>query len=537
VRTRRSFIEAVFGVSSLALLAACGPAPAAPAPTTAASSANATARPAGTAAATGSGPNEWIAILAQEPQAIDPNISSQTSPSSEQAYIHIYDHTWGAFLRDPSAGFKSTPELAQSYTNPDQTTYEFKLRQGVKWQNGDDFTADDIKYSVDDYLQPTKPRAYLNSVFAGVEIVDPYTLRVTTKGPQASVLYQMGLLPIMPKKARTAMGPDAANQKPIGTGPYKVVQWDQGTNLILQANPNYWGGKTFPDKLTMRFISDPTTRMSELKAGNAHIIATPPLSALQDIQSDPTLSLNEIKGGRTMAYKFNITQPPFNDPRVRQAINYAVDRNSIIKDVLQGYAVPMVGNFSAGWMGYDPNLAPYPYDPNKAKSLLAEAGQSGGFTMNFTTSNGVYLKDNDIAQAVAAQLEQVGIKVNIVIDDPNKLIADWGSASFTGAILGPWSLAADPDSMLGTQYYKQKAYQDTQLDALYEKQHSTVDPDQRLAALKNMNKYIHDQALNLEIHSQSEFWASRKGVQWQPIPFEGAAYIPLFRLPSALAQA
>jgi peptide/nickel transport system substrate-binding protein len=501
--------------------------PAAPAATAAAPAvAPAAAKPAGPAE-----PSEWVVGVSQEAVALDPNTGTVTSPANQLMYLLIYDNlTRDIALRD-GPSFKNEPMLAESYKIVNDTTWEFKLRRGVKWHDGSDFTAEDVKYTWDDYLgQEGKARYPLRAIIDRVEIVDPFTVRAFTKGPQASTLDRFGSLPVMPKRAREAAGAEAFNQKPIGTGPYRVVEWAKGQRLVLEANPAYWGGKVVPQKLTIRPISDPTTRMAELKTGNVQIIQAPPVPALKEIQSDPNLELIELKGARTMTYKFNVTRAPYDDVRVRQAINYGVDRNAIIRSVLEGHGTVLVGQFSEGWNGFDPGLPPWPYDPAKAKELLAAAGRAGGLELNFSTTNGVYVKDREIAEAVAGQLEAVGVKTNIIVAEPTKLIGDWGAASFDGVVLGPWGTAADPDGMLNTQYYRQKGYMDAQLDSLIEKSRATVDPAQRTEALKAVNKYIHDQALNLEIHSQSEFWAKRKALLWEPYPVGSFSYALLYRL-------
>src|SRR5262249_44553007 len=163
-------------------------------------------------------------------------------------------------------------------------------------------------YTWDDYLgQEGKARYPLRAIVDHVELVDPYTVRAITKGLQASTLDRFGSLPVMPKKAREAMGAEAFNQQPIGTGRYKVVEGVKGQRLVVEANPNYWQGKVFPQKLTIRPITDPTTRMAELKTGNVQIIQAPPIPSLGEIQADPNLELKELVGARTMTYKFNIT--------------------------------------------------------------------------------------------------------------------------------------------------------------------------------------------------------------------------------------
>jgi peptide/nickel transport system substrate-binding protein len=302
-----------------------------------------------------------------------------------------------------------------------------------------------------------------------------------------------------------------------------VVEWVRGQRLSLETNPDWWGGKVFPKKLTLRPITDPTTRIAELKTGNVQIIQSPSIAALKELQADANVGLSELKGGRTMTYKFNITKAPYSDVRVRQAINMAVDREGIIKSVLEGYGTILKGQFSEGWDGYDPALPAWPYDPAKAQDLLKQAGVSN-LELNVSTTNGVYLNDREIAEAVAGQMEAIGVKTNILVGEPTKLIGDWGGATFDGVVLGPWGIAADPDGMLNTQYYKQKGYMDAQLDGLIEKSRATLDPAARTAALKDVNKYIHEQALNLEIHSQSEFWAKRKNITWEPCPVGSFSY-------------
>jgi peptide/nickel transport system substrate-binding protein len=411
----------------------------------------------------------------------------------------------------------------------DDTTWEFKLRKGVKFHTGDEFTADDVKYTFDDYLQEGKARSGLRDQIQQVEVVDPSTVRFRTKGPQAGLLDRAGSIPIMPKKAREAVGAEAFNQKPVGSGPYKVVEWARGQRVVFEANPDYWAGKVFPEKIVLRPIPDPTTRMAELKVGNVQIVQAPPVAALKEIQSDANLELKTLPAGRTMQYKFNVTQKPLDDVRVRQAMNYAIDRDSIIKNVLEGQGELMVGTFSKGWMGFDPNLPPYPYDVAKAKELLAAAGLAGGFETSIHTTGGIYLKDREIAEALAGQLEQVGIKLRIVVAEPTKLLSDWVAASYDGLLLSPWGTAADPDGMLGYQYYKRKAYQDPQLDQAVEKTRAALDPAQREKALQDLSRYVHDQALNLEVHSQSEFWAKRKNIQWEPYPIGSYAYAQFWR--------
>jgi peptide/nickel transport system substrate-binding protein len=250
-----------------------------------------------------------------------------------------------------------------------------------------------------------------------------------------------------------------------------------------------------------------------------------------EIEEDPNTELLELTGGRTIQYKINGSIAPFDDVRVRQAVNMAVDRDAIINEVLEGRAVPLIGTFSEGWLGWDPSLEPYPYDPEQARQLLAEAGYADGFTTNFNTTNGVFLNDREIAEAVAAYLGEVGITVNIIVQDPTKLLEDQAAGNFEGFLITPWSREPYPDFMLLTQYRDEPAHPDERLNELIDATQSTLDPAEREARLQELNRYIHEEALNLEIHAQSEFWAKRAEIDWEPIPVSGFAEALLWQYP------
>ena len=256
----------------------------------------------------------------------------------------------------------------------DNRIWEFKLRQGVKHHDGTPVTAEDVKYSLDIYRQDGSPRKANTVGITNVEAVDPQTVRITTDGPRPGLMANLSLLLILPKKAREKMGADEFGKKPVGNGPYKFVEFVRGQRLVLEANPDYYRGRVQPSRLVLRPIADPATRVAELKTGGVQIIQEPSLAQLKELQNDPNTELKLLKGGRLIIHPFNTTEPPFDDVRVRQAANYAVDRTSILQRVLENYGELLHGPFTSAWPGYDPNLKPYPYNPAKAKQLLTEAG-------------------------------------------------------------------------------------------------------------------------------------------------------------------
>ena len=207
------------------------------------------------------------------------------------------------------------------------------------------------------------------------------------------------------------------------------------------------------------------------------------------------------------------------DTFVVTATGTALMEAALVNCVSRRLLVTTCGAFSERWLGYDPNLQPYPYDPAKAKQLLAEAGYPNGFEVTFSVSNGAFVKDREIAEVIASQLAQVGIKAQLVPTERAKLQEDWLNGTFRGITSTAWGTAADPDAMIGWALYKKKGHKpDDQLNGLIEQSRRTVDPAQRAKVLEQLGRYIHEQAYWLFIHAQDEFYARRTDVPWVPYP-------------------
>ena len=337
-------------------------------------------------AAQSAGPAQWTLAVIEETTSVDPGAAAAAN-----ATVLVLRHLFEPLVAYEGAPFKLTPRLASSWTVKDNR-WEFKLRQGVKHHDGTPVTAEDVKYSLDIYRQDGSPRKANTAGITNVEAVDPQTVRITTDGPRPGLMANLSLLLILPKKAREKMGADEFGKKPVGNGAYKFVEFVRGQRLVLEANPDYYRGRVQPSRLVLRPITDPATRVAELKTGGVQIIQDPSLAQLQELQTDPNTELKLLKGGRLIIHPFNTTEPPFDDVRVRRAANYAVDRASILKRVLENYGELLRGPYSSAWPGYDPKLNPYPYDPPRAKKLLAEAGYANGIEANFSITSGAFPK-------------------------------------------------------------------------------------------------------------------------------------------------
>ena len=282
--------------------------------------------PTANAAAQSVGPAQWTVAVIEEVTSVEPGTAA-----SANATALVLRHLFEPLAAYEGSPFKLTPRLASSWTVKDNRVWDFKLRQGVKHHDGAPVTAEDVKYSLDIYRQDGSARKGNTAGITNVEVVDAQTVRITTDGPRPGLMANLSLLLIFPKKAREKMGADEFGKKPVGNGPYKFVEFVRGQRLVLEANPDYYRGRVQPSRLVLRPIADPATRVAELKTGGVQIIQDPSLAQLKELQQDPNTELKLLKGGRLIIHPFNTTEPPFDDVRVRRAVNYAVDRASILQ--------------------------------------------------------------------------------------------------------------------------------------------------------------------------------------------------------------
>jgi peptide/nickel transport system substrate-binding protein len=547
VSNRRAFVKLFFGAGATVVLAACSnaapaaptaapaptsapapttaPAPAAPtsaaAPTTAASAgpttaaaptqAPAAASPAATTAAqTSASPDTWIVGNSAATPVVD--LTGPTGATTAYALLgHIYDSLVDVGDND----LKLKPMLATEWKQTDPLTWRFQLRKGVKYHDGTEFKAADVEYSYGKYMvKGAWSNTYSNQIDK-VTVVDDYTVDLKTKQPSSVFLFDLSRLYIVPKAAHEQMGFDQFNKTPIGSGPYKLTSWTPNDRMNLQVNPSYWRGTVSPKNLVIRFITDATTRDAELLSGGVHIIYGPANAQIPDIQKNAQTQIIAAKGGRSMAYLFNQTKPPFNDVRVRQAMNYGIDRQTIFDTILQGNGVLVAGPLGPGWIGYTPDLKPYPYDPDKAKSLLKDAGFASGFKTSWKHTKDVYLNDVEIVQAIAGQLSKIGVNIELIPVELAQENKDQATGNFDGMITGAWGVSADPANYIHYYFVDHPAFVIPQLKDVYLKAEAETDPAKHAALLQDFNKAAMDQAAFLFLHAQDEIWAKRKEVPWQ----------------------
>lgn len=477
----------------------------------------------------GNGPNEWVIAAAEDPTVY----SNPLMPGGGVGAVRVQSHVFDSLLFAQGPNLDLTHFLAKGYDVVSPTLIRLHLRDGVKFHNGDTVTADDVKYNLDVGLNDSKlTQSYYIGAIKQVNVVDPLTVELVLKQPFSPLFYNMsfGITGIVSKKAREA-GIDQFNKKPIGAGPYQVVgEWASGKPITLQAFDGYWAGKVSPNKMTIKLIQDASTRTAELLSGRAHIIENVSIADIPQIEKSGKARVQSAKAsdgkGRNIQYTMNPARPFFADVRVRQALNYAVDRKSIVKNVLEGHGDVMAGIMPKGWLGYDPSIEPWPFDPSKAKSLLQAAGFGSGFSFTWEITDGVFLRDREIAEAIAPMLKDVGVTANLRITERAVQFNHFYSGNWDLNTL-QWPVMKDPDGNLAWNLETSApmaAYKPYDpLRAMQFQAQATYDLAERTKIYQQLNRQMWDMCPWLYVHVQDEIWASSNQIDWQPVPFEGQA--------------
>jgi ABC-type transport system substrate-binding protein len=410
--------------SAAALLAACQApaapasvatqAPAANAPTQAAP-ATATQAPAGVAptqaAASQPGTRGGTLTIALSAEPVDTDPANTGGTPSMAAELLMYN---GLVRLTPDQQIR--PDLAESWTVADDT-WTFRLRQGVKFHDGTPFNAAAVKYMFDRYLvnaEKVRRAGDWMPYLASVEAVDDATVQFRTKGIDAFFLNRLaGEVGIVSPTQHQKLGKDFL-KNPVGTGPFKFKEWVPGVSITVVRNDDFFGDKAYLDQVIMRPISEDTTRALALQTGEVQLATPITPELISQFQNDSSTNIVSRATTLNLMFGMNNTKSPFDNVKVRQALNYAIDRDAIVKNVYSGLAQAMRGAVPQAALNYSP-VSGYTYDPDKARQMLADAGLGAGFTASLTGTKGRYFKDFELMQAVQQYLKAVNVTTNINI--------------------------------------------------------------------------------------------------------------------------
>ncbi len=456
------------------------------------------------------------------------------------------------------------PLLAESWeVSKDGLTYTFKLKKGVKWHDGKPFTARDVAFTFYSVLDPkviTPHRAYFDMLASfpeltnkdnpkkpeevavkPIEVVDDHTVRFRLRYPSGAFLAVLvnprgGVVPEHVLKGQD-LNTAEFNRKPIGTGPFKFVEWRRGERIVVEANDQYHGGRPALNRIIFRIIPDAVVLVQELKAGGVDFIQQPPLTEVARLKQTPGLQVFTADNISYTYFGWRQDLPPFDDLRVRRALNHAIDVQTIVKEVLLGYASPATGQFPPSSWAFDPSVKPYAYDPNRAKALLAEAGWKPG-------PDGVLVKDGkrfsfsirhdqadqavkDSAVIVQEYLKKIGVEARLEPLEWPTFVKKLFASDFEGILVG-WTNHHDPDPFAYTIWHSSQwkgrnfaHYKNPKADEALEAARRTASQVERKKHYAEFSRILMEDAPYAFLYFLQQVYVTRQG-------YEGFAPIPTF---------
>ena len=488
---------------------------------------------------------EFTIGLKSEPSSIDPHYHN-LGPNNAFS-THIFGTLVGSDQNQ-----QHYPDLAVSWKPISDTTWEFKLRKGVKWHDGTPFSADDVMFTVERAQNvPNSPSSFVTYLKGKTfKKIDDHTIHIETAKPYPLMPNDMTTVKIISAKAGKGASTEDYNsgKATIGTGPYKFVEWVPGDRIVLERNDGYFGDKAAFDRIVFKPIKSGPARIAALLAGDVDFIDNVPPLDVARLKQNSDVKLSSGPSNRVIYLhmdQFRENSPhitakdggpiknPLMDVRVRKAISMAINRDAIVARVMEGVAVKAGQLLPAGFHGVSDKMKPENYDPEKAKALLAEAGYPDGFKMTIHGPNDRYINDAKIAEALAQMLSRVGIDASV--ETMTKAVyfkrassgGENGLPEFSFMVLG-WGAgsgeASSPLKALLHSYDKSKGmgaanrgrHSDAAVDSLIQKALATVDADARGALLAEATeKAVGENYGVIPLHYQVNTWAAKQGYAYQ----------------------
>jgi peptide/nickel transport system substrate-binding protein len=472
---------------------------------------------------------EGKVVIAQgvDPSTLD-TMNQQETPASVVA-SHIFDT-----LVERDSNLKIVPALAAELPKlVAPTTWEVKLRKGVKFHNGEEFNAESVKFSLERVKSGMRSSSNFRPIDR-VEIVDPYTARVHTTKPWPTFTTIMGFRQASMYPPKAYAGKDTAfiSKNPIGTGPYKFVKWDKDEQIVLEANDQYWRGAPRIKTVVFRPIPDDAVRVAALQNGEIDVAVNIPPHLANIIANHPKLFLSTAPSIRTLqlmivTHDFDkdhkligVTKSPVADKRVRQAMLYAVDADEIIKNVLDGKAFRVATLLTPLHFGYDPAIKPVKPDLARVKKLLTEAGYPNGLELTLNSPQGRYVRDKEVAEAVSGQLTKAGIKTQlktfefvnflntmVYVHKPGPVwLIGWGTPTVDAeTVYGPLFRTG---SNLGN-------YSNPDLDGMVDQAQAQMNEKQRLEIYHKINRLFVEEVPAIPLYQQMDLYGASKRLNWK----------------------
>ncbi len=441
--------------------------------------------------------------------------------------------------------FEPEPALAVSWKAIDEKTWEVKLREGVTFHDGSPFTADDVVFSfarVPTLLLSPSSFIYAVKPITQAEIVDPHTLRLHTAAPVPLMAYNLTNVAIVSKKHAEGMTTASFNslQSAIGTGPYRVSAFTVGDQATFQRNDGWWDKAPYWTTVSYRLVTDDAARIATLRAGEADIIDQVPTRDVAGLKAMPKIAVIALPGQRliylapdasraTTPFATDIAGKPLDtnplrDPRIRRALSVAINREGLKDRIMDGFAAPTGQLMPEELSGFEPGIPVDPYDPERAKKMLAEAGYPGGFGLTLHGPNNRYVNDAKLVEAIAQMWTRIGVKTQVEVMPAATFFSRSLHAEFSIRLTG-WAsdtgeassnltelvASSNPEKGRGAVFMPEK-YANPKVDTIIEQALATIDLEKRESLYREAERLAMPDMPIIPLHHQVNIWAVRKGL-------------------------
>jgi len=473
-------------------------------------------------------PTQLTIVQPAEATTMDPGRSTQVL--TVNYFYNLYDS-----LTRWDAALQLQPGLATSWKAVNDITWEFTLRPGVKFHDGSPVTAEDVRATIERNLVPGKTVVTAGfTTIESVQAASPTLVRVVTRKPDPLLPVRMAQMgsQILPARLTTDEGAKELARRPIGSGAYRFVEWVKDERLVMEANRDWWGWEGRPpsvDRVLWKAIPDDFPRLVALEKGDADIVTSVPPDRIRSVAEGRNTRVVSVPSTRTVEFNINSTQPPLSDKRVRQALHYALDVPAIIRSLFAGRCRPLVGGLADTDFGYNPARKPYPYDPARARALLAEAGSPGGIDVTLHAGMGTMVNDKQLLEVIADMWAKVGIRARVAMMEMGarqRMVNERALPPGGLLLINVQSTLLDADGSLwrilhptglGGRYWA-GSQPGHRFHEVMEQARYTLDPKKRKALYVEATQLFDDEKPWLELFQEVIVYGTSKRVTFRPRP-------------------
>jgi peptide/nickel transport system substrate-binding protein len=461
--------------------------------------------------------SDLVVGLSTDPVALDTRMSQNTTGVSQ--INHVLEPL---VALDPSTG-GLTGVLAESWEPVAGKGWRVRLRRGVKFHNGDDFTAEDVKYTLESIVDPENAKWIQPTIkgkmgrLQGVQVEDKYSAVLLTGAFSRAFMKNLVQTSIVPARVARDQKERFA-QRPVGTGPYRFVEYLSGQRLVVEANDQHWRGAPKSKRIVFRFLAENATRLAALESGEVALVNNVPPDAIARIKARGDLDVVAQPTSRYMHIRMVESRPPFDNPKVRLAMNYAVDKEGIFKGIMGGLGSLQSTPWPPSMLGHNDQLKPFPYDPDRARQLLKEAGASS-LKIKYGGPVGRYLNDKLVSEAVLTQLRRVGIEAEPDLREFGAFFQNVFQRKYDAFLLGYSYGGLDPENAREFWYGKSNLidYKNPRVDQLFDQGDSTPSEAEAGAAYRELAGILWNDVPEVWMYYQPDITGVSKRLRgWRP---------------------